>query len=237
MIQGTAEIGIKNNEPIKVKEYFKIILNAIDRLNNVIQPLLLHLKSDKSYQFTSCNIAELINNIVVLSNANCKLKNINITFKDQNKEYLVLGDEQYIGQIFINLITNSIQAIKENGNINITISSDYFINNKQKNIKGIRIDVKDDGCGIKKEKINSLFTPYQSNNDNRNNIGLGLSIVSKIIKDHNGMITINSEIDKGTTVSTWLPLLVDDVKTETIHKDNDPFSLDDSFLNVNKFIY
>ena len=44
------------------------------------------------------------------------------------------------------------------------------------------------------------------------------------------MITINSEIDKGTTVSTWLPLLVDDVKTETIHKDNDPFSLDDSFF-------
>ena len=70
--------------------------------------------------------------------------------------------------------------------------------------------------------------PYESNHSNEHNLGLGLSIVAKIIKDHHGQIKVHSDVGVGTTVAIWLPL---SKSGESNAKDVDQmFELDDSFL-------
>ena len=69
---------------------------------------------------------------------------------------------------------------------------------------GVRCNVIDDGCGISREELKTIFVPYETTKKSSTNVGLGLSIVYKIIEDHNGLIEIDSEIGIGTTVSIWL---------------------------------
>lgn len=226
MLQGTAEIGLLKDQ--QNTELFETIIKSVERLNNVIQPLLLYLNKKTSYVFESVNIIKVVDEIIILSKANCKSKNIELTFEHDIDEIFIFADGQFIGQVIINLLTNAIQAISgAGGAIRILIEYDSFLVNKNM-VQAIKLSIKDTGCGIPEEKINSIFMPYESNHSNEHNLGLGLSIVAKIIKDHHGQIKVHSDVGVGTTVAIWLPL---SKSGESNAKDVDQmFELDDSFF-------
>jgi signal transduction histidine kinase len=145
------------------------------------------------------------------------------------KDIYAYGDPKAIGQIFINLITNSIDAIGHNGGrimIDL-INQPYYHNSQEKN--GIKVDIIDNGCGIDEAHLKKIFVPYETSKKNKNNVGLGLSIVSKIIEDHNGLIKISSLKGAGTTISIFLP--IGSQKSKTIEKE-ESFLLDDEFFQI-----
>ena len=94
-----------------------------------------------------------------------------------------------LNQVFTNILINACQAIKENGEINIT--TEY-------NDKNIFIKIKDNGTGIPKEQINKIFTAGYTTKGVGVGTGLGLAISQKIIDKHNGKINVISEVGKGT---------------------------------------
>ena len=108
-------------------------------------------------------------------------------------------DRQQIKQALINLFDNAISAIRKEGLIEITLSC----NSGEKNVQLV---VADNGQGISDEEKTRLFEPYFSTK--KSGMGLGLTIVKQIIEAHGGYITVESELDKGTTFSFWL--LIDD---------------------------
>ena len=228
MLQGTAEIGLLKDK--QNTELFETIIKSVKRLNNVIQPLLLYLNKKTSYVFESINIIKVVDEIITLSKANCKSKSIELTFEHDIDEIFIFADGQFIGQVIINLLTNAIQAISgAGGAIRILIEYDSFLVNKNM-VQAIKLSIKDTGCGIPEEKINSIFMPYESNHSNEHNLGLGLSIVAKIIKDHHGQIKVHSDVGVGTAVAIWLPL---SKSGESNAKDVDQmFELDDSFFET-----
>ncbi len=65
----------------------------------------------------------------------------------------------------------------------------------------------DNGCGIKKEYLSNVTDPFFTTKEPGKGTGLGLSVAYKIIKEHNGYLEINSELDKGTSVTISLPLI------------------------------
>jgi signal transduction histidine kinase len=71
----------------------------------------------------------------------------------------------------------------------------------------VRIWIADTGCGIKKSHLSDIFEPFFTTKDPGQGTGLGLSIVYSIIKNHNGIIEVESEIGKGTTFVITLPVL------------------------------
>ena len=75
--------------------------------------------------------------------------------------------------------------------------------------KYVRLSIRDLGEGIKPENLSKIFDPYFSTRDrvNQKGLGLGLTLVYSIIKRHNGHIEVNSQINKGTTVTIYLPAL------------------------------
>jgi CheY-like chemotaxis protein len=68
------------------------------------------------------------------------------------------------------------------------------------------ITVEDDGCGIEEKNLSKIFDPFFSTKEKRNGTGLGLSIVEKLVKEHNGTISLKSEVGKGTMFSIFFPI-------------------------------
>jgi len=119
--------------------------------------------------------------------------------KDHNKIYFQINitdnipllnlDKQQIKQAMINLIDNAISAIQLNdGFISFTLTHDPILNM-------VRIEIADNGTGISDEDKTRLFEPYFSTK--KSGMGLGLTIVSTIIADHNGMISVQDNQPKG----------------------------------------
>ncbi len=120
-------------------------------------------------------------------------------------------DKAQIGQLIQNLTLNARQAISGSGTINITCRNvtnaddmeipDYLKGNY------IEIAISDNGQGIPKNHLAKIFDPYFTSKDHGS--GLGLTIACSIIQKHDGNITVNSEIDKGSTFTFYLPAAVD----------------------------
>jgi two-component system CheB/CheR fusion protein len=119
-----------------------------------------------------------------------------------------------IQQLFTNLILNAIKYTKSDVNPEIKIetqqpSTDEILaigGNKDSNY--IKISVTDNGIGFNQEFASKIFEPFYRlhNNDQYHGSGLGLTLVKKIIVNHNGFITVKSKVDQGTTFCIYLPL-------------------------------
>ena len=106
-------------------------------------------------------------------------------------------DQNLLYRAFLNLFVNSVQAMPDGG----TLSVRTFLSPKEK--KKVIIMIKDSGFGISKEKLSMIFTHFYT--DKNRGTGLGLAIVLNIIEEHNGSITVESEMGKGTTFIITLP--------------------------------
>ncbi|MBK8943956.1 MAG: HAMP domain-containing histidine kinase [Ignavibacteriae bacterium] len=106
-------------------------------------------------------------------------------------EAIIFGDPNQIEQVVLNLISNSMDAIKENGIINV------MINLSEEN--KIQLKISDNGIGIDQESLEKIFSPFYTNKDSGKGTGLGLYIVQNICKNHNAEIICESKINEGTT--------------------------------------
>ena len=103
-----------------------------------------------------------------------------------------------LNQVFMNIFDNAAYAIKEEGNIKISMQHDE---------KYVTIKIEDDGCGMDKETVDRLFDPFFTTKPVGQGTGLGMSITYKIIKNHNGEIYVESEKGKGTIFTIKLPIV------------------------------
>jgi two-component system NtrC family sensor kinase len=113
----------------------------------------------------------------------------------------IWGSEITLEQCLINIIRNAIEAMSENedGLLKVTTSRDKY------QPKFVNILIRDNGVGIPKENLHRIFDPFfRTKNDGHT--GLGLSVGYGIIASHNGKIEINSPSSKGTRVSIFLPI-------------------------------
>ena len=101
-----------------------------------------------------------------------------------------------INQVFLNLLSNAAQAIKGEGSITIVTEEDE---------KNLYVKISDTGSGIPPDVISKIFDPFFTTKDVGKGTGLGLSISYSIIKNHQGKIEVESQVDKGTTFTLTLP--------------------------------
>ncbi|HSA07292.1 MAG TPA: ATP-binding protein, partial [Candidatus Gastranaerophilales bacterium] len=102
-----------------------------------------------------------------------------------------------MNQVFMNILDNAAQAIKETGNV--------YIRTKLKNNE-IVIEFEDTGEGIEQEILNKIYDPFFTTKPVGSGSGLGLAITYKIIKSHNGKIVVESAVGKGTKFTLSFPL-------------------------------
>ncbi len=126
----------------------------------------------------------------------------------------VVADSSQIHQIIANLCTNSFHAMEEKGgSLIIELKKETITPANKKihpNLKFIsyaELVISDTGSGMKKETIERIFEPFYTTKPVDKGTGLGLSVVHGIVKNHDGVVTVQSEIGKGTTFRIFLPIL------------------------------
>jgi signal transduction histidine kinase/CheY-like chemotaxis protein len=132
-------------------------------------------------------------------------EDVNLVFSVSNKiPEFILGDSVRVQQILANLISNAIK-FTEKGSVNTTVN----VLSKTENEIKLIFEVADTGRGMSKEQGLKIFEEYQQNelNDNRihGGAGLGLAIVSRLIKAMNGKVSVKSELNVGTSFFVEIP--------------------------------
>ncbi|ODS30449.1 MAG: two component histidine kinase, partial [Candidatus Scalindua rubra] len=108
-------------------------------------------------------------------------------------------------QVFINLFQNAVDAFKDKTE-HAEIRVDIFLS---KDKESVILKVADNGMGMEQKYVDKIFEPFFTTKEVGKGTGLGLSIVYGIIREHNGTITCESEINKGATFTITLPVSAD----------------------------
>ena len=124
----------------------------------------------------------------------------------------IKGDEAELQNVFLNLLINAKDAMDGNGLIRVSTQWKKHENEKE----FILIEMEDTGKGIDEELRLKIFEPYFSTKEKDFNLGMGLYLVDRVIKDHGGFIEIESEKEKGTKFSLYMPIHATIVKKEAI---------------------
>ncbi|MDP4187142.1 MAG: HAMP domain-containing sensor histidine kinase [Bacteroidota bacterium] len=196
--------------PVQVKnlDYISgVIEDESKRLGYQVEKVLQSAKFERgklSYKPEPLDANELIDNVTTNFAIQVKSKRGRIEKKLEATNSLIHVDEIHFTNVISNLFDNALKY--SNGEPVICVST--------KNVKnGIVISVKDNGIGIRKENQKRIFEKfYRVHTGNIHTVrgfGLGLSYVKKVVEEHNGKITLESEINKGTTFHIFLPTVVD----------------------------
>ncbi len=152
--------------------------------------------SPETFKNDKINVLEILEEIIFLFEPELKNKKIEIDNRIDNKNIFFYGDENRLKQILINILKNAIDSITgKNGKI--------VIHTKLKN-NNILISISDNGCGIKKNDIPKLFTPFFHKKTTEESSGLGLFITSEIVKAYSGKIMVSSKYGKGSVFTIKL---------------------------------
>ncbi|HGH7181824.1 TPA: ATP-binding protein [Bacillus luti] len=175
------------------KIYSDIMKQEVDRIHTIATELS-GLEKSNSIESETHNIQEIISYVIQVMGKPALEQGVHIQGIYSKDIPLITCDEKRLKQVFFNLIKNAIEAMSIGGTITIKVIVE----------DGIIVQVKDEGCGIPKEKIPKLNEAFYTTKET--GTGLGLVVTEKIIKDHNGKMSFESEVGVGTTVNIMLPI-------------------------------
>ena len=206
IIKGEMEVLLNKNH--SVKEYKKVIISAleeINRINKIIKDILLLAKleyNQEIYKFESLNLTDFIKEIGENGKILAKEKKIKVEMTLPFVPLYINGDKIHLRRLFFNLLHNAIKFSPKNSTINIIVSN---MNHTT------FVDIKDTGKGISDEDLPKIFDKFyrvqQANENPDLSSGLGLNIAQTIAIAHQGIITVKSKLNEGTTFTVSLPLV------------------------------
>jgi two-component system sensor histidine kinase PilS (NtrC family) len=175
-------------------ELMEIILRESDRLNRIIGDFLTYARPRSIVQ-SKVDVGELLQQTFTLLRNSSEIHESHvIEAKTPEEPVLTDADSEQLRQVFWNLARNALNAMPQGGTLNAAV----VVNSN----KRLRITFADTGRGMSPEQVEHLFEPFSSTTGG---VGLGLSIVYQIIRDHGGTINVRSREGKGTTIAIELP--------------------------------
>ena len=202
-IKTTAQAMEEEMEPEDPKrEFLSRIVKEIDRLDTMLRAFFSFAKP-KRPMYIRCDIRDVVKEVLLLLGKDITNNKIEIIEKYAPNLPSVHGDFQQLQQVFLNLLLNSIEFMEPDREKKIFITAWEKQSSQKKRV--IEVSLTDTGAGIDDEHINKIFDPFFTTN--AKGTGLGLSITYRIIKGHDGSITVNSKPGQGTTFIINLPTI------------------------------
>ena len=171
------------------------IETSIKRAGRITQQLLGHVKK-QGPRLAPTDMTLLVLETLALLKGEMKEKQINIFWKTEKKEHMLISDPYQIRQVLVNLINNAIHAMGPNGTLALSIIETPAF---------MVLGIEDDGVGIPQDHLGKIFDPFFTTKSFDQGTGLGLFVVNKIITGLNGEIDVESQPGKGTTFMIKLP--------------------------------
>jgi len=205
---------------------FHVALDSVNRMERVVNDLLQLARPSKLERKLE-NINNVLESGVEYYISHMQQKNIEIEMNFESDLPNILIDKNRFREVFINIILNAIQAIDGSGKITIStklktlekvirdmakieiVDSDYLQVDIQeivltKGSKVIELEISDTGHGIDSNNIDLIFNPFFTTKIN--GTGLGLSLVKNVINKHGSIIQVQSQVQKGSKFTIYLPI-------------------------------
>jgi signal transduction histidine kinase len=171
------------------------IENSVKRARNITHQLLGTVRKSNDL-LVEVDLSELISEIISLFHKEIKDRNIEVTREATKGIEPIWTDPDQLRQVLINLLSNAIHAISDQGRITIQADS---------NAEGATISVSDTGTGIPKERLEKIFEPFFSTKPPGEGTGLGLFVTREIIDKLGGSIAVDSRVGHGSRFTVRIP--------------------------------
>ena len=191
--------ALKNDSRLDVfQKYLEVIVREVYHCKGIIGSLLnFGRKSDG--MIGDVNLNGLLLELLELLKHQPHCREITIVTSLKEKIPAIHGDPSGLRQVFMNLLINACQAVKESGQIEIATA-----HSAKEGV--ITVQVRDTGCGIAPDVIDRIWDPFFTTKEVGKGVGLGLALTYNIVKRHGGEIRVDSSAGKGTTFTVLLPV-------------------------------
>lgn len=178
------------------QEFHPMIVKEVDRVNKIIEEILYFARPSKS-AIVKVDVNQLIQETILLAKNMTKNKVKNYHLKFLENLPMVEMDPEQFKQVFLNILINSAQAIKNSGEI--TVES-LFNSEREK----VTLHFSDTGPGIVEENLKRVFDPFYTSK--KEGTGLGLAVVQRIVESHHGVVWVENISSEGLRVSIEIPI-------------------------------
>jgi two-component system phosphate regulon sensor histidine kinase PhoR len=192
-----------NADPDRMRKYASIIYKENKRLEKQVERVLNIAQLDKdkvTLNKETVSLFSILNDVKENFEFNQATGGGQLSIHNETDNELLVADPVHLTNVLFNLVDNAVKYCKYIPVILVTVKTEK---------EGYRIDIQDNGIGIKKEDLRLIFDKFYrvptGNIHDVKGFGLGLYYVKLIIEAHKGKIDAKSTLDKGTTFSIWLP--------------------------------
>ena len=190
------------------REYLGLIQEEVERAATIVRRLLDFARM-REPTFEPVDLERVVANAVTFVERTARLANQHIVVAPFPSGAVVHADGQMLQQVFLNLLTNALDAIGGTGEVRIEARLRPAGDAKGPGPAWIDVMVSDSGSGIAPEHLGKIFDPFFTTKEVGKGTGLGLAICQSIVEQHRGAIEVESEgAGKGATVTVSLPLVV-----------------------------
>ncbi|MBI4823601.1 MAG: hypothetical protein HY805_05145 [Nitrospirae bacterium] len=179
-----------------VRKSLKVIVKNSEMANRTVN-VLLNLARPHETAFVPCSVNRVVHRAYNLVKMRCLKQGIRLSKRLHRKLPMVLLDENLLEEAFLNFILNAMDAVPRGGRLSITTYHDP-------KIAEVVVSFADSGCGIPKNNLKKIFTPFFTTK--KDGTGLGLTLAKQIIELHSGSLYVESKPGYGTEVTVSLPL-------------------------------
>jgi len=180
---------------VKIEEH-------VERARKVVHNMLGYARKMEP-RLEDVDVNDTIYQTITILENHARINNIDIQVDLADNIPIIAGDQAQLQQVFLNLITNAIDAIGSNGAIDVvTRRSDDFI----------VVHIKDDGPGLSEEKMRKIFDPFYTTKESGKGTGLGLWVSHSIIGKMGGSIQVKSNSEKGAVFTVEIPIVIPEKK-------------------------
>lgn len=178
-------------------QYVATIIEEGQRLENMLTDILSFSKKT-TICYDKCSVAEIVDSAIAIVAHVLEKNRISLVRSYPRKPIFLYGDSQQLKQVFINLVQNAQEIMKEGGELRVRISSTFLGTER-----AVVVRVADTGAGIPVGLLHNIFNPFFSTK--KSGTGLGLPIVNRIVSNHGGKIRVRNRSAGGAEFSVILP--------------------------------
>ena len=178
----------------KLEQYLDVAKGEISRLDYIITQFLGAIRP-APLQMKLASLNQVVEKTLALLRPEIENRGVTVKSKLAGQLTATPVDATQLQQVLVNLVKNAVQAMTKGGTLTLQTGE---------NADAVWVSVGDTGGGIPQEQINRIFEPFYTTK--KKGSGLGLMIVQRIVRAHNGRIELDSNVGRGTTFRIWLPL-------------------------------
>jgi len=197
MLRTLDEDQLEAEQLEEFRRYLELVAHESSRCGQIVSNLL-SFSRQKEMERRPVEINDIIRSVILLCQHRMQLQNIDIQEELDPDLPEITGDYNQIQQCIMNVIFNAMEAMPDGGKL--TLGTSF----KRKN-RMVHINISDTGCGIPEENLSMIFEPFFSTKEESQGVGLGLSVVYGIIREHQGNIYVKSEVGTGSTFTIRFP--------------------------------